>query len=227
MARFNMNEADNYANNSNGGGAGFFKLADDGDIALVRFLYNDENDVEGYAVHEVEIDGKKKYVNCLREYNQPVDDCPFCREHMRVVAKLFVPLYNEGEKKVQVWERGKKFFSQISSLCSRYHKSPIVSQTFEIERNGKPKDTATVYNIYRTDKPADDKALDDYEIPNILGSKVLDKTADEMEFFLETKSFPPSGAEPRRSSRRETEEDEAPVRRSARRRTPANNSDTF
>ena len=199
MARFNADNVDKYGGK---GGAGYFSLKGDGDSAIVRFLYKDVDDVEGYAVHEVEIDGKKRYVNCLREYNQPIDDCPFCRAKKFQVAKLFVPVYNEDEQKVQVWERGKKFFQKISGLCSRYNKAPIYQQTFEIVRNGKPGDTQTTYEIYRTDDPVDDTSLKDYDMPEILGSIVLDKSAEDMEFYLDNEYFPP-------------EEDEAPIRRSS------------
>ena len=40
----------------------FFTLKDDGDVARVRFMYNSMEDVIGYAVHEVEVDGKKRYL---------------------------------------------------------------------------------------------------------------------------------------------------------------------
>ncbi len=217
MARFTSNDVDKYGGN---GGAGYFSLKGDGDSAVVRFLYNDVDDVEGYAVHEIEIDGKKRYVNCLREYNQPIDDCPFCKAKQYQIAKLFIPLYNEDEDKIQVWERGKKFFSKISGICSRYNKAPIVSQTFEIVRNGKPGDKQTSYEIYRTDEPADDTRVEDFEAPNILGSTILDKTAEDMEFYLEEGYFPPEEDEmpTRRSSRRD--EEEAPRRRSSRREEP-------
>lgn len=227
MARFNAGDADKYGGN---GGGGYFSLKNDRDIATVRFLYNSADDVEGYAVHEVEIDGKKRYVNCLREYNQPIDDCPFCKARKFQVAKLFVPLYNEDEDKVQVWERGKKFFNKLSSVLSRCDADPICSQTFEIERNGKPKDTATTYEIYQTKDKPDDTVLDDFDMPNILGGIVLDKSAEDMEFYLEEGYFPPEDDEPvrrRGSSRRdEEEEDERPARRESSsrrsgRRTPS------
>ena len=228
MARFTADTADNYGGT---GGGGFFSLKNDKDIACVRFLYNDADDIEGYAVHQVEIGDKKRYVNCLREYNQPIDDCPFCKARMKVLAKLFIPVYNEDEEKTQVWERGKKFFGNISSICERYKKNLIVSQTFEIERNGKKGDTSTTYNIFRTDDPADDKTLDDFEMPEILGGLVLDKSADDMEFFLDEGCFPPDEDEApvrRRSSRRdEDEESEEAPRRSSRRTSRRTPSDSF
>lgn len=196
MARFNYDEADHYGGQ---GGAGYFSLKNDKDVARVRFLYNGIDDVNGYAVHQVEVDGKKRWVNCLREYNQPIDNCPFCREKKKVQAKLFVPLYNIDEDKEQIWERGKKFFPKISSVCARYPN--LVSHVFEIERNGKKGEQTTTYEIYEVDK--DDTTLEDMpEVKDPIGSVILDKSADDMEFYLENGYFPPTG-------------DDVPVRRRA------------
>lgn len=220
MARFNTETADKYGGQ---GGAGYFSLKNDKDVARVRFMYNGIDDVEGYAVHQVEIDGKKRYVNCLREYNEPKDKCPFCRENKFTAAKLFVPIYNMDEEKVQVWERGKKFISKISSICARY--PDVVSHVFEIERNGKKGEQTTTYEIYEVDK--DETTLEDLpEVADPLGTIVLDKSADDMEFFLDNGYFPPDGDEApvrRRSSR---SEEPAEERRSTR-RTPANRREAF
>ena len=218
MARFNTETADKYGGQ---GGAGYFSLKNDKDVARVRFMYNSVEDVEGYAVHQVEIDGKKRWVNCLREYNQPKDVCPFCREGMFTSAKLFVPIYNIDQDKVQIWERGKKFISKISSICARYPN--VVSHVFEIERNGAKGDTSTTYEIYEVDK--DDTTMEDLpEHPDVIGTAVLDKSADDMEFFLDNEYFPPEGDEApvRRRSRRDDEE-EVPFKEDRRgsRRTPA------
>ena len=213
MARFKHDEVDHYGGQ---GGAGYFSLKNDKDVATVRFMYGDIDDVEGYAVHQVEVDGKKRYVNCLREYNQPIDDCPFCKAKQFQTAKLFIPLYNVDEDRVQVWERGKKFFSKISSICARYGNGDLVSHKFEIERNGKAGSTQTTYEIYEVGQ--DSTTLEDLpDIPEVVGGIVLDKSAEDMEFYLENGYFPPEGDEmPIR--RRNTEEE--PERRSER-RTPA------
>ena len=104
------------------------------------------------------------------------------------------------------------------SICSRYSNSdtPFCSHTFDIERSGKKGDTSTTYEIYPADK--DNTTLEDLpEVPNPLGGLVLDKSAEDMDAFLETGYFPP-----------EDDEDETPVRRresrereeAPRRRTP-------
>lgn len=227
MARFTADTMDKYGGQ---GGTGYFSLKNDMDVATVRFLYDSVEDVEGYAVHEVEIDGKKRYVNCLREYNQPVDDCPFCRAKKYQVAKLFIPLYNEDEGKVQVWERGKKFFSKLSGVLSRCRADSLVQQKFEIERHGKSGDTQTQYEIFETKEGPDDARLEDFEEPVIMGRLILDKSADDMEFYLENKYFPPEDEVPTRrseSSRRNTRRDEEEEEEMPRRRTRRTPSDTF
>lgn len=229
MARFNVNDSEHYGGS---GGSGFFKISNDKEVARVRFLYEGIDDVEGYAVHRVQIgmkdNGKPdyRYVNCLREYNQPVSECPFCRDGIPQMAKVFVPLYNIDQDQIQVWDRGKTFFSKLSGLCSRYKN--LVSHICEIERHGKPGDTSTTYEIYEVD--SDDSSLEDFEVPQILGKIVLDKTAEDMEYYLQEEQFPPEDDEPapsRRGGRKQEEEEEAPRRRTQGRRTPANRQDRF
>lgn len=200
MARFGVNDADKYGGQ---GGAGYFSLKNDKDTARVRFLFDSIEDVEGYAVHQVDIDGKKRYVNCLREYGQPISDCPFCEAKMFTSAKYFVPIYNIDEDRNQTWERGKKFGAKLSSMCARY--PHLMTHVFEIERNGKAGDTATTYEIYEVDHNPD-VTMDDFDIPEALGSIVLDKSADEMAYFLDYGEFP-------------SENGEAPVKRRATERT--------
>ena len=210
MARFKADQADNYGGQ---GGGGFFQLRDDGEQAQVRFMYESIDDVEGLSVHQVkDSNDKKHYVNCLREYNEPRDVCPFCAANMPVYAKLFIPLYDVASGQTKTWERGKKFFSKMSSLCSRY--PSLVSHLFTIERNGAKGDTSTTYEIYEDDR--DDTTLDDLPEAPSLSGLVWDKTAEDMEYYLQEEQFPPTD-----------DEDEAPRRRESRgngRRTPANNN---
>lgn len=183
MAEFKINEIDNYGGQ---GGHGFFSLKDDKDVARVRFLYNTIDDVLGYAVHEVEVDGRKRYVNCLRTYQQPVSHCPLCEAGMHVIAKIFILLYDEDEQMIKVWDRGKTFYSKISSLAARYN--PLVSTWFEIERNGKRGDMKTTYEIYPGE--TDGTQIEDLgELPEIVGGLVLDKTFEELGFYLQNGFF--------------------------------------
>lgn len=203
MGRFTANEADNYGGN---GGSSYFALKNDGDIAKVRFMYNDMNDVEGYAVHEVEIDGKRRYVNCIRAYNEPKSACPLCASGNFQKAKMFIPLYDVDEEEVKIWERGKNFFQKISGLCSRYANGnhPLVSHIFEIERHGKKGDTQTSYETFETG--CDDTRLEDLpEIPDVIGTIVMDKSFDELDYFVNEGSFPNTNGAPNRGGRESAE----------------------
>lgn len=183
MAVFGHQDADHYGNS----GSSFFSLKNHLDKAVIRFLYNNMDDVLFYAVHQVEVGQKNRYVDCLRAYNEPVENCPFCAAKIKVMAKLFIPVYNEDAKEVQIWDRGKTFQAKLSGLCARYN--PLVSTPIEVERHGAKGDTSTDYQLYPM--AADNKSLEDFEeMPQILGGLVLEKTFDEMEIYLQTGNFP-------------------------------------
>lgn len=215
MARFSVNDADKYGGQ---GGAGYFSLKNDKDTARVRFLFDSIEDVEGYAVHQVEVNDKKRYVNCLRDYGAPVSDCPFCEAKRFVTAKYFVPIYNIDEDRPQTWERGKKFGQKLSSLCGRY--PHLITHTFEIERNGKAGDTSTTYEIYALDG-TDDVTVDDFEVQDPLGTIILDKTAEDMRVYLDRGVFPDDDNSNNGGSSHNSESGEF------RRRTPATRGDRF
>lgn len=221
MGRFTAGEADNYGNNNSG--SSYFSLANDGDIAVVRFMYNNMDDVAGYAVHEIQVGDKKRYANCLRSYNEPRSNCPLCAKNNFQKPKLYVPLYVisikkagdrtvEEVKEVRLWERGKTFFQKLSAICARYSNSqtPLVSHTFEIERHGKKGDTNTQYDIFETG--SDDTKLEDLpEVPEVLGTIILDKSFEELEYFVENGQFEDGGGS-------SSDRDDMPTGR----RTPAN-----
>lgn len=203
MGRFAFEDAEHYGGSGNGGS--YFKLSKDGEVARVQLLGNDMNDFPGYAVHKVKVNGSDRWVNCLREYQDPVDVCPFCAAKIKQEARLFIPLYNLDADEIQIWERGKNFFPTLAGYCSR--NPEVVSVVTEVERHGKPHDTNTTYQLYSTkDEPERDK-LEDFEeeIPEIIGRYILDKTADDMEYYLDNDEFPSTGDD--------NDEDEAPKRR--------------
>lgn len=209
MGRFTLDQADNYGSQ---GGGGFFKLPNDGDVKQVRFMYSNPDQIQGYAVHEVTIDGKKRYVNCLRDYNEPVDNCPFCKAGKLQQPKYFIPLYDIARDKVVFWERGKKFGPQLSGLINR--NPNLVSQVFEIERHGKAGSTETVYNFYPMGSPDNTRLTDLPEVPEVLGGIILDKNEAELNDYLVTGQF-------RESNNNSRQTNSYPQRRNQERRTPA------
>lgn len=181
MSRFLYSEAENYgAPKSN-----YFSLKDDGDTAKIRFLINDINDLEGVAVHEVQVGDRTMDVECLRAYNEPVDKCPLCAANYKQNAKLFIPVYDEGSKESKIWTRGRTFFNKMSSLCSRYN--PLVATPFEVERVGKKGDTNTTYETYPMQ--SDNAKVTDFPEIKAEGVCFQTKTYEELEKYLQTGMF--------------------------------------
>lgn len=181
MSRFSFDEAENYGAVKNN----YFSLKDDGDTAKIRFLLNDINDIQGVAVHEVQVGDKKIDVECLRAYNEPIAKCPLCEAQYKQSAKLFIPIYDETSKESKIWTRGRTFFNKLSSLCSRYN--PLVATPFEIERVGKKGDTNTTYETY-PGQP-DSARIEDFPEINPEGICFQTKSFEEMQNFLQTGMF--------------------------------------
>ena len=181
MARFSFQEADNYG----GGKSNYFSLKDDGDTARIRFLINDINDLQGVATHSIQVGDRTIDVECLRAYNEPIENCPLCAANYKQDAKLFIPVYDEDAKESKIWSRGKRFFQKISSLCSRFN--PLVSTVFEVERVGKKGDTSTTYETYNIS--SDNKQIQDFPEINAEGTCFQVKTFEELEKYLQTGEF--------------------------------------
>lgn len=189
MGRISLDEIDNYGVSNSGS---FFQLKDDGDKANVRFLYEGPETIQPYVVHEIVVGydengkEKKRYVNCLRNYNDPLDVCPLCAAGHKQVPKLFIKLYNENVGECQIWERGKTFASRMANLAA--HFNPLVNQVVEITRLGKKGDTSTTYDFLPLGNS--EVNIEDYDCSEPLGTLVLDKTAAELDEFLNVGSFP-------------------------------------
>lgn len=208
MGKVNLDDLDKY---NSGGGAkvNFFQLKDDGDTESVRFMFEDEEQLSNYIynTHKVTVGKSKfpnKHVNCLRSYNDPIDDCPLCAAGERSAVRVFIPVYNINADEVQFFDRPKAYIAKLQKLMARYKDFP--SHIFDIERNGAKGDQQTTYDFIEVDE--DDVTLDDLpEVPNVLGTAITNATADDMEYYLDNGQFPPSG------NRDDDEEDEEPVRR--------------
>lgn len=188
MPRINPNEVENYQT-SNGE---WFSLKDDKDVARVQFMMDSFEDLDVFACHRVKIGDKERYVDCLRTYDEPIDKCPLCAAGNPVKPVRFVVMYQHDDQKVKIWERGKNFIAKLQSLCNRY--SPLSQYVFEIERVGKAGSKDTRYEIFPMDRvePVD---LTDIEKPELLGGIILSKTADEMDEYLDTGSFPQTNSD--------------------------------
>jgi hypothetical protein len=194
MARFNEANADSYGEKGVGD---FFSLKNHGDVAQVRFMYRNMNEVIGVTIHEVQVDGRQTKVECLQNPGDGVGVCPLCDAGIKIQSRIYVPLFNLEVNEVQVWERGKTFMSKLASLCGRYAgaEQQLVSTPFEIERVGVKGDQKTKYETYPL--LADGVVLEDLpEVPDVFGGLVKVKTAEDMDYFLSHGSFPDSAVAP-------------------------------
>lgn len=211
MARITNEQAEKMSS----GNSEWFQLKNDGDVAKVQFMLNTIDDIPMFSAHKVKINDKDRYVDCLRQDGDPIDVCPFCAAGIPAKPVRFVVMFQHDDEKVKIWERGRQFISKLQGLINRY--SPLEKYVFEIERHGRAGDTSTKYEIYPIDS-AEPFDLTDVEIPDFEGGIILQKSADDMETYLNTGSFPvdnSSGIPTRREA-------PAPHRASAPgRRTPA------
>lgn len=216
MARVSYEDSEKYFS---GSGSDWFQLKNDGDVARVQFMLNSIDDIPIFSTHKVKIGDKERYVDCLRNPQDPIDACPFCAAGMPARAVRFIVMFQHDDNKVKIWERGRQFISKLQGLINRYN--PLEQKVFEIERHGKAGDTSTKYEIYPLDG-VDPVNMEDVEVPDLEGTLILQKTFEEMEEYLDTGSFPNDNQDApvrRRGS-------EAPARRSAppARRTPASDA---
>ena len=221
MARLtgdNIGQFRNYSGDGQKKKRAYLTLKNHGDTARGRILCNNAADIECYVVHRVKVgqDGWEREVNCLFDKGGTVDDCPFCKAGIKRAAKIYIPFYDEDTNEIKIFERPNSYYSKISGYCSRY--SPIVNYAVDIVRNGEANYTKTDYDIFpdKADGTIIEDILEDCgvdELPQILGTYVLDKTADEMQEYLDNGDFPQDGDKqmPRRA--RAEGREETPRRR--------------
>ena len=203
-----IDDVDNY---KSGGDYNYLVLKDNGDTAKVRFYIESMDDLRFYIVHQIEVKGKTRYVNCLRTYDQPIDDCPFCREALQnkdygTLVKMFLPVYDMDDKQVKLFERGRTFKDEIQGHIRR--NAPLVNYPCEIERCGEKGDTKTVYKVYPLAQEKDNTLIKDLpEVEDLIGTYVLDFSREDMEDYIRSGNVPGSNSKeenlPRRTARSE------------------------
>ena len=218
MARVTYEDSEKYFS---GSGSDWFQLKNDGDVARVQFMLNSIDDIPIFSTHKVKVGDKERYVDCIRNPQDPIDACPFCAAGLPAKAVRFIVMYQHEDGKVKIWERGRQFISKLQGLINRYN--PLEDKVFEIERHGKAGDTSTKYEIYPLDG-VESVNMDEIEMPELEGSLILQKTFEEMEEYLDTGNFPSDDNQDAPVRRRGAE---APARRGSTapvRRTPASDA---
>lgn len=167
---------------------GYFSLKNDGDKATVRFMYDSVSDIETYAVHEVQVNGFTRHVDCLKD-GEGNGVCPFCEKGIKRTARTFFKLYKIDTDAVEVWDCGVKRAPTIENILKMSRSKFLVNDAFEIVRHGKAKATDTTYEIIY--KGSDDQTLKELPAsPSIYGKYVLKKTPEEMEYYITHNEFP-------------------------------------
>lgn len=181
MARVSIQKSGTFSSGSNNE---FFTLADHGDSAIVTLLYEDleGEDIDYFVVHEADIDGRRRYINCnaISEDGESInpDNCPLCQNGFPRIEKLFLQLYNHNTGKVETWDRGRSYVQKIVTFINKY--GSLVTQPFEIIRSGAKGDQRTTYE-FLPERPEDNATLDDFpEKSDLLGTLILELDEDQM-----------------------------------------------
>ena len=186
MARLNVMEAKDMANKGGGFDYKFFSIKDKESIRI-RFLVSKIEDVESYSVHTITLpDGKKKNVSCLRQPNEPVQNCPLCSISNRARARIYLNVVDEKTHELLIWERSAQFLDTLEGYISRY--GDLRDQIFEVERKGTGLDTE--YIIY----PMGHSIIEDKSVipepVSVLGKSLLDKNFNELTQYVNTGNLP-------------------------------------
>ena len=191
---------------------GYFKLGD-GQEALVRINVTKPDDLKFATVHKP-VFGKKfeglgtgfTPVMCLNEVGSYSDACPFCRAAAaghdtvdKATKKVYIQMlvsYKDASTgaytKAQpvVWERPAGFSKELASKLRDY--GSLAEHVFKMTRIGADKSTkysldyVPIYDKPET-VPADFSAFANFDVAK---HSFWVKTAEEMEDYLATGSFP-------------------------------------
>jgi hypothetical protein len=183
---------------------GFFNsLQEDGDEVVVRFPYKSTDEFHLATVHAIKIGKMFRKISCLG------NDCPLCAKKDRYQTRFFCKIlaYEKDDKqniitKSYVWDRPAGFGKEITDALDEGIElglypagSKIEDVVFKIKRSGKHGDKGTTFkvqpanpNIYKPELYS--KKFDDLKDCKIAGLFYMVKTADEINEYLKTGTFP-------------------------------------
>lgn len=130
-------------------------LKKDGDYIVVRFPYSTTDDFDVVHVHNVMFPNIKyaQHVECTRNDDDPVDNCPLCKEGNKIVDRFLVKAIayvhdvDESGKSIikitpVVWDRPFGYAKELANKINEY--GDLKEHLFKIKRSGTG--TATVYS---------------------------------------------------------------------------------
>ena len=144
MAQVNFETAQQIEESRPRGGSGsfeFFNLKNDGDQAVVRFMYTDLSDFDIFTVHNVTINGKYRKVSCIRDPHDATEACPLCASGNSISNRFYIKMLEyrvNGQGQVEihpvVWDRSMSYASKLKSMLEEY--GPLEDCLFKVKRNG-------------------------------------------------------------------------------------------
>jgi hypothetical protein len=192
---------------------GYFKLKDDGDVAIARINISSTEEFMFAAVHTLQVGGRWMKVSCHNPLGMNHDGCALCSAYQanpkgsigKSAKKLYIPMivsYRDAQSATGytpptpvIWDRPASFSRELANklMVAGNLKDVLVL----ITRNGKAGDMQTTYSvdvlpathpIFKPDMiPTDFSAFNNF---NIAKHSYWEKSAEEINTFLATGQFP-------------------------------------
>ena len=218
MANFSYNDYQQVVEQAQASGEGsakigYFKLKNDGDIAIARINIGSTDEMMFASVHTMNVGGRWMKVSCLNPLGVNGGQCALCSAHAanpngsvgKSAKKLFIPMLvsyrdpnAEGGYSAPIpviWDRPAAFSRELANklMIAGDLRNTLVL----ITRNGKAGDMQTTYSmdilpsdhpVFKpTMVPAEFSAFNNF---NIAKHSYWEKSADEINTFLATGQFP-------------------------------------
>ena len=155
----------------------------------VRFLYKDIDDIEKYHVHQIDIDGKKRYVLCKHYENKR---CPLCDAGYECFYKAFIRFKSDIDEDFIIWVKDAKFLDDIKKDLKGYkgYLSDNIVRIIHIDGRNKhlflnrnDEKFALKINEY--------KPIDKLEVPRKSAKEILivPTTMKQLDYYAKHKKF--------------------------------------
>lgn len=192
---------------------GYFKLKDDGDIAIARINLASTEDFMFAAIHTINVGGKWMKISCHNPLGMNAVGCALCSANAanpkgtisKSSKKMYIPMivsYRDPQSVTGytppvpvIWERPAQFSRELANklMVAGDLKNVLVL----ITRNGKANDMQTTYSVdvlpathpvFKPEMiPTDFSAFNNF---NIAKHSYWEKTTEEINTFLTTGQFP-------------------------------------
>jgi hypothetical protein len=213
FAQYQQIAAQEQAQSGDGTKIGYFKLKDDGDIAIARINLSSTDEFMFAAVHTLQVGGKWMKVSCHNPLGMNAAGCPLCSANQanpkgsigKSAKKMFIPMlvsYRDPQSATGytpvtpvIWDRPAQFSRELANklMVAGNLKDVLVL----ITRNGKAGDMQTTYSVdvlpathpvFKPEMiPADFSAFNNF---NIAKHSYWEKSVEEINTFLATGQFP-------------------------------------